>query len=265
MTAPLIAPLRKRDLDGKLYTRPQNIEAKLVELATQTRGQIATRSAVQDKASADYLPSECLVHLVRKHRSDAFDEFSEAIFKALMERVLRGLPQADSLFGDKEWLREGNLRDEARARFLEMLMKDRLEYVDALDIYEVRFQMALKALRVSVYRKIGRGEEKLESIEADAETGEVADKVERAAGMFDPLDSNRLDNANYRLRLDKAIDGLPRLQKAIIEMIRKGIPIESKDAKIENISSLLRKTPKTIRTHRDMAFAALRPELEKGE
>lgn len=265
MTAPLIAPLKKRGLDDKLYTRQPSIEVRLVELGALTRDKIAALATVQDEESPEYLPSECLVCLVRQHRAEPFDEFSEAIFKALMERVLRGLPQAVSLYGDKEWLRESNVRDEARARFVELLMKDRLEYVEALDVYEVRFQMALKALRVDVQRKLGRRENQLESMEADPETGEIAEKVERAAGMFDPLDSHPLDDSNYRLRLDKAIDDLPRLQKAIIEMIRKGIPIESKDADVVNISSTLGKTPKTIRAHRDMAFATLRSELTKGE
>lgn len=265
MTAPLIAPLRKKGLDKKPYTRPKNIEAKLVELSTLPRDKIAALSAVHEKESPEYLPSECLVHLVRKHRSEPFDDFSETIFKSLMKRVLRGLPKAESLFGDEECVRKSNVRDEGRSRFLEMLMKDRQEYFEGLDIYEVRFEMALKALRVDVKRKIGGKENLLETIEADPQTQEIAEKVERAAGMFDPLDGNPLDDPNYLFRLNNAIDGLPDLQKAIVEMIRKGIPIESKEAEVVNISDRLGRTPKTIRTHRDAAYATLRSALTNGE
>ncbi|MGD0207520.1 MAG: DNA-binding response regulator [Verrucomicrobiota bacterium] len=265
MTAPLIAPLRNRGLDGKLYTRPPGIEAKLVEISTLTRDEISTRCAIEDSESPEHLPSECLVYLIREYRSKPLDDCAEAIFKTLMERVLRGLPQGESSEGEKEWLTDANVRDEARYRFVEMLAKDRVEYLEALDIYEVRFQMALKALRVSAQRKIYRQDNPLETIEGNPQTGEIAEKVERAAGMFDPLDLNLLDDPNYRLRLDKAIDGLPPFQKAIIEMIRKGIPIESNDAETVNISNTLGKTPKTIRTHRDMAYATLRAELMKGE
>lgn len=265
MTAPLIAPLRKRDVDNRLYARPPSIEAKLVEINALPRAEIAGRCAAQDSTSSEYLPSECLVYLIREHRSRPFDECSQTIWQALMGRVFRGLPQAESSDGERERLREGNVRDEAWHRFVEMLAKDRLDYVEALDIYEVRFQMALKALRVNVQRQIWPKENPLEMIEADPQTGEISERVERAAGVFDPLDSNPLDDPNYRSRLDNAIDGLPPLQKAIVEMIRKGIPIESNDVKTVNISNVLGKTPKTIRTHRDMAYATLRAELMNGE
>ena len=81
MTAPLIAPLRKKGLDDKLYTRPKNIETKLAELGAFTHEKIVALSAVQEEDSPEYLPSECLVHLVRKHRTEPFDDFSEAILR----------------------------------------------------------------------------------------------------------------------------------------------------------------------------------------
>jgi hypothetical protein len=144
----MIAPLRKKDVGGKVYTRLPHIEKKLKELSALPRSQISARCAIQDKDSSDYLPSECLVYLVRENRSRSFDECSEHLFKALMERVMRGLPQAVSLDGDSERLTDSNVRDEGRHRFLEMLANDRHEYVEALDVYEVRFQMALATLRV---------------------------------------------------------------------------------------------------------------------
>jgi hypothetical protein len=193
------------------------------------------------------------------------DNCSEQLFKTLMGRILRGLPHAESLDGAKERLTDGNVRDEARYRFLEMLAKDRQEYLEALDIFEVRFQMALKALRVSAQRKVYAKENPLDPIESDPETGEIDEKVERAAGIFDPLDTHPLDDLNFRLRLEKAIDALSPLQKAIVEMWRKGIPVESIEPGVVTISSSLGKTPKTIRKHKDLACATLREALTKGE
>src|ERR1035438_3154092 len=50
----------------------------------------------------------------------------------------------ESWDGTSERLTDCNVRDEGYHRFLMMLMRDRQEYVEALDIYEIRFQMALQ-------------------------------------------------------------------------------------------------------------------------
>src|SRR5947207_32807 len=187
MAATSIAPLRKKDKNGKPYTRLPDIEAKLAEISALTRDEIAARCEIQDAQCGEYLPSECLVHLMRGHRSEPVDERSEKVFKALLRRVLDGLPQAESGDGESERMTAGNVRDEGRYRFLELLAKDRLEYVEGLDIYEVRFQKALATLRADAQRKVYPKDNPLESIETDPDTGEIAEKVERAAGTFDPL------------------------------------------------------------------------------
>lgn len=46
-------------------------------------------------------------------------------------------------------------------------------------------------------------------------------------------------------------------------MWRQEIPIESKDPSAISISKVLDKTEKTIRTHRDKAFASVRLRLER--
>lgn len=265
MTATLIEPLRKRDVDGEVYTRLPDIQAKLAELCVLAGDEISRRCGVQDPESADYLPSECLVHLVRRRRSEPFDAHSEILFKTLMERVLCGLPKGENREGTAEKLSDSNVRDEGRHRFVLMLMKDRQNYFEALDIYEVRFQKPLQKLRFDAQRKVYRRENPRERIEIDHETGEIAEGVERAAGSFDRLDWDAYADFQSLLVLDEAITALAPLQKAIVEMDRKGIPIESKEPGVVNISNVLGKTPKTIRKHRDLAYATLRAVLTKGE
>lgn len=46
-------------------------------------------------------------------------------------------------------------------------------------------------------------------------------------------------------------------------MWRQDIPIESSDPSVESISKVLGKSEKTIRTHRDKAFASLKLRLER--
>ena len=211
------------------------------------------------------MPSECLVSLVREHRSKPLDGCAEVLLKTLMERVMAGLPKAESSDGQCESLRPSNMRDEGRYRFVKMLAMDRHEYLEALDFFEIRFQNALRKLRIDARRKICRKEDPLENIEADPVTGTIGEHVERAAGTFDPFEKNPMDDPGYRLRLDQAIDVLPDLQKAIVEMIRLGMPIESKEPGVVNISNTLGKTPKTIASHRDMAYASLSRALKNGE
>ena len=133
MTAISIAPLRKKRPNDEVYTRLQEIEAKLAEITALRRDQIAARCDVRDKESAEYIPSECLVYLVREHRSKPLDACAEVLFKTLMERVLAGLPKAETSDGKHESLRHSNIRDEGRYRFIKMLAMDRQDYLEALD------------------------------------------------------------------------------------------------------------------------------------
>ena len=90
--------------------------------------------------------------------------------------------------------------------------------------------------------------------------------MESAVGSYDPFESDEFDNKDYRLLLDDAIDRLPELQRRIVVMWRQDIPIESNDPSVESISKVLGKSEKTIRTHRDRAFASLKRFLEgKGK
>lgn len=81
-------------------------------------------------------------------------------------------------------------------------------------------------------------------------------------GEYDPFNADALDEKNYWLLLDEAIDNLPEFQRRIVVMLRQEVPIESSAPSASSISEVLGKTPKTIATHRDKAFASLRRRLE---
>jgi len=84
-----------------------------------------------------------------------------------------------------------------------------------------------------------------------------------AVGHNNPFDADELDKKDYRLLLDEAIDSLPEFQRRIVVMWRQDIPIESNDPSVESISKVLGKSEKTVRTHRDKAFASLKLRLER--
>ena len=266
MAGTLITPLRKRrKTDGTLYTRPPEIEDRLRELNTLARDELCVRCGIHEPNDPKYVPSECLLYLVREHRSRPMDACSEVLYKTLLERVIQSLPTGKSSDGETVRAFESSVGDTGRDWFLTMLMEDRNQYVEDLDIYEVRFAKALKTLRMDAFRHGKRTEKETEGIEIEPETGDISPEVERAAGSFDPFDVHKPDDPFYLSRLYEAIDDLPPLQKAIIEMDRNGMLTESKEAGVLTISAVLKKTSKTVRTHRDLAHSALRAAFTKGE
>lgn len=266
MTAISITPLRKRKvIDGKLYERPPVIEAQLLALSILQPSQISERCGITDAANPDYLHSECLMYLARAYRLKPLDDCAEDVFKALLGRLLTNLPTGETADGDKVKAFESDVSDFARDKFLTMLMMDREEYVENLDMYEVRFNLTIATLRANAFRDVGRSQPKMESIEIDMESGDVSPEVERAAGSFDPFVRNKLDDPLYEAQLYRELDALTPLQRAILEFDRNGMLDESKDPNVLTISGLLKKSPKTIRAHRALALSALHEALTKGE
>ncbi len=150
-------------------------------------------------------------------------------------------------------------------RFVELLSADRQAYSEKLDYFEVRFDGALVSLRRDAQEQAWRDENRSTTLEFDEETGEPSADVERAAGSFHPFAEQEINASDYRSRLNAAIDTLPAEQIRILEMIQKDIPIDSKDPSTMTISKALGKSEKTIRTHRDKAYAALRAALKQGD
>lgn len=258
----LIEPLRKLKLGGSLYTRPSEVEAKLLELASLSCDELITYCELRQGDPA-YVPSECLLHFVRSYRARMPDICFEKLYKFLIERVLSSCSNKISNDDKTSSLIHSNIRDEVVGRFAELLAHDFKDYVEKLDYYEIRFNDALKKMYIDVYRQVKRGEDRLTSLD-DQVTGEPKIEVERAAGSFEPFNTSAFTEDDYRSCLYAAIDTLPPLEKKIIEMLRLGFPIDSKDPNVTTISRTLSKSEKTIRTYRNKAFATIRTILEEA-
>jgi hypothetical protein len=262
----LIAPLRKRTLDGKkLYTRDPRVASTLGELVRLTREEVLQRCMIRQRSNPDYVPSECLLHLVRARRLDNNDRYFERLYRILMERVVRALPPIISRDGRSASLTAEKIRDKVFGRFAELVAADRGTYSESLDYFEVRFDGGLASLRKDAQEKAWREENRTKSLEFDAETGELSAEIEKAAGSYDPFNSPEISQADYRSRLDAAIGVLPREQIRIVEMLRLGIPIDSHDEGAVTIAKTLGRSEKTIRTHRDKALTALRAAMKRED
>ena len=261
----MVTPLRKKTLDGKLYTRDDRTEAKLTELENLTQEELVACCSIRDRDAPNYVPSECLVYFVRASRSENNNAGFERLYKILAERVLRSLPRAENADGKTASMTKTTIRDTVFGKFVELLSQDRTEYSEKLDFFEIRFDKTLRNMKLDAQKKAWRDENRSVSLKDDEETGELTEEVERAAGSFNPFSQSEIDDLDYRSQLDAAIDTLPPEQIRIIEMLLKGIPIDSKDADAVTIAKVLGKSEKTIRTHRDKAFAALRAAMSGGE
>ena len=245
-------------LAGTLYTRDAKVEARLAELEGLTEDELVARCSIQKRDDPDYVPSECLVYFVRASRFGHSTAGFERLYKILAERVLRTLPREENADGKTVSLTKVVIRDKVFGQFVELLSRDRTEYSEKLDYFEVRFDGALASLRRDAQKQAWRDENRSAPLKYDDETGELTEEVERAADSFDPFNQPEIDGSDYRSRLDAAIDILPPEQMRIIEMLRKGIPIDSKDVNAVTIAKAIGRSEKTIRTHRDKAFVALR-------
>lgn len=257
----MITPLRKRTLQGTLYERDAKIQALLAQLELLPLAELVSRSQITDRADPSYVPSECLTYFVRATRQDNSHQQFERLYKILLSRVMRALPDPEVRDGTAIRISQtkSRIRDIALDRFTEALAADRQAYLEKLDYFEIRFDGAVVNLRRDAQGTAWREENRTASIEYDPETNEPSAEVEEAAGSVNPFEN--LEANDYRSQLDAAIDSLPPEQIRIMEMLRQGFPIDSTDPDAVTIAKTLKKSEKTIRLHRDRALKALRAAL----
>lgn len=261
----LITSLRKARPGGSLYTRPPQIEAKLAELEALSLDDLVERAEILQHDHPGYVPSECLVYFVRASRNDKSTDAFKRLYEILAGRVLRSLPRVENAEGVTISLTNAEIRDFVFDRFVELLAKDRSEYCEELDFYEVRFNQALSRLRMDASEKARRDERRTLSLDADDDSGEPSCDAEWAAGGFDQSSFEGIEDKDYRSHLLAAIDTLPVEQARVIAMLLKGIPIDAQEPGVMTISKALGRSEKTIRTYRDKAFASIKAIMSKGE
>jgi hypothetical protein len=263
----VVTPLRKCTAEGEPYTRRDPVETLLEELLTLPHDQLVSRCEIRNRADPGYVPSECLVHLVRARKTDNSDALFERLYKSLAARVRQTLPNPDSRLGDKiaVSLTKSRIGEKVFDRFLEILAIDRAGYDERLDYFEIGFDGALANLRRDARSQAWTEENRAVPLELDPESHEPSPEVNKALGNFDPFSPEKINAENYRFRLVQAIDALPPEQSRIVTMIGRGIPIDSTDPYAITIAKTLGKVEKTIRKHRDLAFESIRAALASDE
>lgn len=260
-----VSPLRKRNLQGQAYKRRPDVEALLAQVLTMPRHEVLERAQIRQHADPAYLPSECLLHLLRASRVDNSERRFERLYKILFDRVRRCLPRSGASGRVTESAADVDLQEKVLGRFAELLSADRREYDERLDYFEINFDGALAKLRLDAQRQVWREASRHAPLTYDEESGEPSAEVEDAARRFADFTKSRLDDPAFRLRLHAAIDSLPTEQSRIIYMLIEGFPIDSQDPQAVTIARSLERSEKTVRSYRDKAIATLRCALDEGE
>lgn len=148
--------LRKRRLDGTLYTRPSEIEAAIDEaLRLDVQARIA-RAELLDRKAAEFLPKEVLVYLIRDARRADDQATLTKLFTILVRRCERVL---ESRVPDS-YPHASDIRADTLAELAELIAKDETgEDPYRLDFFEVRFDLAFMRLHKTVGRRYRRRRE----------------------------------------------------------------------------------------------------------
>ena len=147
-------PLTNTEADGALYARPSPVEAQIDEAIGLSRSDLQTRLSITDRNDPAYPRSECLVHLVREGRRTDDQQLMSAVLPVLLGRCEAnllvkvpdgGMPDAASV------------RQEILENLTDLFVVDGTGgFPDELDIYECRFNMAFRTLRIDAVRRAAR-------------------------------------------------------------------------------------------------------------
>jgi sigma-70-like protein len=210
-------PLTKISGKGELYARPPSVETKIDGAIGQDWAILAKRARITDRKAADYLPSECLVHLIRDAIRRSDQRVATVLMSPLLVRcesiLLKTVP--DSAMRDAVAVRE-----EILSSFQMLFTDDGAE--NALDYYECRFGRAFKALRIDQVRtEFARRKELIDLPEMSSEDGDTMldDEMLARLSRMAKTGPSQEDRA-YLLQVLKVVNGLSADQRRAVVLRR---------------------------------------------
>jgi hypothetical protein len=257
------AALKRKERDGTPYRRPPNIDAWIEKLEAVDVASRLPQFAGASRKHPEYVPTEVVLHFLRRAWIDGEQGQFEKIFRILLSRVEQSLRSTiwNSRIGSAT-----DIRDEIVSRFVVLVTKDCTSQSDLLDFYEIHFDQAMVALRTSVLRKFKTIAGDITTVplgSQESDGPEVSSEVEAALEAFLSGDPQKIDDPAFRPVLFAAIDLLPQDQKQVIGLLLQGIPIDAKEENVMTIARILQCDERTVRNRRDRACKALKAVLEK--
>jgi len=256
--------LTKKNKDGVLYTRPAAIESIIDALAGKDLDSIKGRAEIRSPDSNQYVPSECLVFLIRDAGRRGDHAAMNALLPYLLARCegrLKGKIQREE-FADAEKIREDILGE-----FAVLFAADLTDPRCRLDFYECRFNAAFRAFYLHYLRRERARREDLVEIPArddpeddrtdeemlETMSGEILRPWFQKRGQF----SQEMKDAIVRLPEDE--------RKAVVLHYYFGLPEDSIDRAKLSVASRCGVTGKTVRNRLGRAMKRLAKYLSLEE
>ncbi len=192
-------PLSKtKEDDGTLYTRPPPIEAAIDIAIGQNLDTLRQRARVRDRKEGQYLPSECLVHLIRHAKSTGDEVALNTVLPLLLERCKANLnKKVDSGVSNADLVRRTILRDFAALFAIDGTAEDKL----ALDIFECRFNFGFMRFRQTRVTEVFEQERR--DVELPSDEGETVEGENRVSCASQTM---------KRAKFSKGLVGAPWLE-----------------------------------------------------
>jgi hypothetical protein len=249
-------PLTKQDKDGNLYIRPVGIEKVIDAAMKQDLAVLQERAQVVDEKSPNYLPTECLVHIIRHAKRGGDERTMSALLPWLLARceavLLKRIPDGRP--------NGAELREDILGEFSLLFAEDGSgRNPDELDFYECRFNRAFRAFRTDLLRSESAYTGPLKPIPTEEETGFSAEDEERVSALPEALRSRpmQLENTCYSELLNAVNVLPPDERKAVVLCCILGLKEESNDPDEPTASKLCGVTPRTIRNRLERAARKL--------
>lgn len=262
-------PLRaQRADDGGVYTRrPEHIEA-IQEVLLLPRATLLARAQIKRRDAPGYIPSEVLIHLLRRSTQESSEQLFEQLYSIILKRVenlcrsartrVSGGATGESVIGER-------LRQLVVDGFVALVAKDRQGYELKLDYLEISFDQYIARRRMTARRSIRRRESRTDQIEPPAVDGYVDPAIERALAEVQGHHVTEEDSLISRIDLVEAIAQLPEKERTVTILYLQDIPIGTNKLGVESISSILNCDPKTVRKYKTSAQLRLKHVLNAGK
>lgn len=223
-------PLNKKLDEGGFYTRRPEIEACIDEALKQSTETVLRRAAIRNVRDPDYMPMECLLHLMREARLGKDKSMEGKLYVLFMSRCEARLKRA---IPDGSRTDAADLRDEVMFKFNVMFARvGTNEDATALDYYEVSFNQAFQYLWWKQVRKDNARKKILVDIGQEKdEDGRPLDEENTLAKLSEAARSPaRQDNFVYLAQVGKFLATLSPADRETIRLVLiEGHTIESDD------------------------------------
>ena len=238
-----VEPLRKTTADGQTLRRPTAVESQIAEVLVSGVDEVRRRAVINDADDPRFLLPECLVYLIRAAVREGRPEWVDELAPRLLARCERSLRRSIRGF---DAVGEEEAREDTLGRLAVLLV----EPGNGADFFEVRFDLALKRLRIDVCRQVRRRRAPLVAIDGigDEQSGEPG--LDRLADEID-IDAlpGHLD-AEQMLCLRQALSRLTELERKALVLHRlMGIPIASKKPGLSTLVEILGVSERTVRNY----------------